>query len=101
MAFSKVKVGPEPSNRLEEIAQKVKGILDKAIASLGYGEDELEFVLIVSKRTGETTCESGMVANVELEQLVGILTRNVEALLTPESMAQWRELILARGEAPS
>lgn len=101
MAFSKVKVGPGPSGELEKIAEHVKGILDRAIASLGYDEEALQFVLIVTKPTGETTCESGMVANVELEDLVGILTRNVEALLTPESMAQWRELILARGEAPS
>ncbi len=99
--FGDMKVTDEPTNELQRIALKIGEVVEREIRALGFQDEELQFVLIATRPKNETTGETGMVSTVGLEELAAILARNLEAILGPEAMEQYRELFLRRGEPVS
>lgn len=115
--FRDVHVGTDPHTELHRIAVRISEHLgeavDRAIAAEGTGDEELGVVLIVvrglqaardraaaGEDEGPNPIHTGLVTNTGLEDMASILWNSLEAILGPESMAQWAAM--QRGdEVPS
>lgn len=117
MSIHDMKVTPEPSTELQRIAVSVADGLQGAVsAALGGDQeavDRLGIILIVVRGVEEARefteagqpapdgmVETGLVTTTDLADLATVLWNTLEAILGPESMAQWAAMQRG-GEAPS
>ncbi len=92
MAVSHLTVTGKPTTELHQIAIRLGELAEREVRALGFQDEDLDFVIIVTRNTGDDSRESGMVSTVDLEELVLTLHHNLEAILGPEAMQKYAEL---------